>query len=43
MGDIRRARPHSGAVRPTAAPGGWVFAAWRHTQHRIDAVIWEPQ
>ena len=43
MGDIRRARPHPGAVRSAAAPGGRVLAAWRRTQHRIDAVIREHQ
>jgi len=41
MGDIRRAKPHPGAVRPAAAIGGWVLAAWQRPQ-RIDAVIREP-
>ena len=43
MGDIRRASPHPGAVRPAVTPGGRVLAAWRRPQHRIDAVIREPQ
>ena len=43
MGEIGRAELYQGSVRPAAAIGGRVLAAWRRPQHRIDAVIREPQ